>query len=80
MNGKLTELIPVEKGTRQRDSLIVSLVLSNIVMNEIIKRTRRAKNKRGNKNITILCYADDAVLLAESEDELQHLINANQQI
>lgn len=30
--------------------------------------------RRGNKSINILCFADDAVLIANSEDNLQWLL------
>lgn len=73
INGELTEPIPVEKGIRQGDSL--SPLLFNLIMDEIIKQVRRLRGYRmGNRNITILCYADDAVLVAENEDDLQRLL------
>jgi hypothetical protein len=44
-------------------------------MNEIIKDI---KNKKGyrmeNKEINIICYADDAVLIADNDDNLQRLL------
>lgn len=73
IEGELTESIPVDKGIRQGDSL--SPLLFNIIMDEIIKQVRHLKGyKMGNRNITILCYADDAVLVAENEDDLQRLL------
>jgi len=42
-------------------------MLCNIVMDEIIKNTPNLKGfKMGNKDVKILCYADDA----ENEDDL----------
>lgn len=53
----------------------MSPLLFNLVMDEIIKKVRRLKGyKMGNENISILCYADDAVLIAENEDDLQRLL------
>lgn len=67
----LTDTVPVATGIRQGDSL--SPTLFNVVMNEIIEevRTTDVGYKMGNKQIKVLCaYADDAKLLAESENDL----------
>lgn len=66
----LTDTVPIATGIRQGDSL--SPTLFNVVMNEIIEevRTTDVGYKMGNKQIKVLCYADDAVLLAESENDL----------
>lgn len=41
-------------------------------MNEIMKHLRKLRgNKKGNKKVTILCYADDAVL---AKDDLLRLL------
>lgn len=62
------------KGIRQGDSL--NPLLFNIIMDEIIGGVRNLNGyKMGNHNITILCYADDAVLIAENEDDLQRLLH-----
>ncbi|CAH1276451.1 unnamed protein product [Diabrotica balteata] len=43
-------------------------------MDEIIQAVRKGHGYRmGNKEIQILCYADDAALIAETEDKLQRL-------
>lgn len=45
-------------------------------MNEIIKKFRTVKEfKAGDKEITILCYADNTVLITDSEDNLLRLLN-----
>ncbi|KAK9887098.1 hypothetical protein WA026_020042 [Henosepilachna vigintioctopunctata] len=45
-------------------------------MDEIIKKVRGMRGyKMGDKEISILCYADDAVLIAENEDDLQRLLH-----
>lgn len=74
INGVLTEPIAVGRGIRQGDSL--SPLLFNIIMDEVIRSVRTLKGYRmGNREIAILCYADDAVLVAESEDDLQRLLH-----
>lgn len=74
VNGKLTTQITVNNGIRQGDSL--SPLLFNIVMDELIKEVKKGKGyKLRDSEITVLCYADDAVLVAEREDELQRLLN-----
>ena len=71
--GKLTQKIEVNNGIRQGDSL--SPLLFNI-MDELIIQVRKLKGyKMGDREIKILCYADDVVLIAESEDELQRLLH-----
>ena len=72
VNNEYTKSIPTEKGIRQADSL--SPLLFNIVMDELIKKVRKLKGFRmGDREIKILCYADDAVLIGKSEDDVQKL-------
>lgn len=73
-NNKLTEEIPTSIGIRQGDSL--SPTLFNIIMDKIIDSVKTADRgyRIGKREIKIVCYADDAVLLAESEDDLQRLL------
>ena len=60
------------------DSL--SPLLFNIIMDELIIQVRKLKGyKMGDREIKTLCYADDAVLIAESEDELQRLHTSSTQ-
>ena len=74
INGELTNPIPAGNGIRQGDSL--SPLLFNIIMDEIIKKVSKLRGyKMGEKKINILCYADDAVLVAENEDDLQRLLH-----
>lgn len=69
-----SEVIKCNSGIRQGDSL--SPALFNLVMDKIISRVRNLTGYRmGNKNLTILCYADDAVLIADTEDNLQKLLH-----
>lgn len=74
INNKLTKPIQVNNGIRQGDSL--SPLLFNIIMDEIIKKVRVGRGYRmGNEEVTIICYADDAMICAENEDDLQRLLN-----
>lgn len=70
----LSDAIVINKGVRQGDSL--SAFLFNLVMDKLIRavRPRRGYTLR-NRNINIICYADDAVLIADSEDELQRILH-----
>ena len=45
-------------------------------MNEIIKNLRDLQGYLlGDENVNIICYADDATLIADNEDDLQRLLN-----
>ena len=71
--GNLSESIPINQGIRQGDSL--SPLLFNIIMNEIVDEvTKRKGSTIGDEDISCLCYADDAALVAEDEDALQRLL------
>ena len=72
INGELIEQIPVSNGIWQGDSL--STLLLSIVMDKIMKQVRKLKGyKMGNKEVKILCHADDAVPVAKSGNDLQRL-------
>lgn len=74
VNSELTEPIEATTGIRQGDSL--SPLLFNIILDEIIKQVKTRRGYRmGNKEIQILCYADDTILIAENEDDLQRLMH-----
>jgi len=74
INNTLTEEVPVSTGIRQGDSL--SPLLFNIIMDRIIKEVKATgKGFTTDKGeIKIICYADDAVLISENEDELQRML------
>lgn len=62
-------------GIRQGDSL--SPMLFNILMDKIIDHIpKHLGYKMGETPIPIVCYADDAVLMAENEEDLQALLDA----
>lgn len=74
-NNQLTEEIPISIGIRQGDSL--SPALFNIIMDQIVndvKSTNIGYNM-GNTKVQIICYADDVILTAENEDDLQRLLH-----
>lgn len=74
IDGKLSDWFQVKTGVRQGCKL--SPLLFIIYMNEIIKNSNfEGGLNLGNNKIVSLAYADDLVILAESEGELQTNIN-----
>lgn len=71
VNGQMSDDVHSPGGIRQGDSL--SPFLFNLIMDEIIKEvTSLNLGYRLNKNTTsMVCYADDAAIIAETEDDLQ---------
>jgi hypothetical protein len=73
-DGKLSVIISINGSVRHGDSL--SPLLFNFVMNDIIKNSKDKKGYRmGNKEVNIIFYADDAVLIAGREENLQRLLH-----
>ncbi|KAI4501058.1 hypothetical protein M0802_003861 [Mischocyttarus mexicanus] len=74
VNGDLSKRIHVADGIRQGDSL--SLILFNIIMDEIISEVMTAGKgyRMGDREIKLIAFVDDAVLIAEDEDNLQRLL------
>ena len=68
IKGKLRTPFSIEKGIRQSNSL--SPLLFNMVTVEIIKKINLKKDCVGNKEIKIMCYTDD-ILIVENENDLQ---------
>jgi hypothetical protein len=63
----------VNQAIRQGESL--SPLLFNIIMDGLIKSVSNNKGfKMGDSEIKIICYADDAVLLSDNEDDLQRML------
>jgi hypothetical protein len=70
-DGKLSGKISVNRGVR-----LAGPTVFNLAMNEIIKNIKDKKGYRmSNEEISIICYADDAVLIADREDNLQRLLH-----
>ncbi|KAH1027582.1 hypothetical protein HUJ05_001061 [Dendroctonus ponderosae] len=67
--------IPISQGIRQGDSL--SPFLFTLIMDEIIEEISGLRMGYGinGKPICIICYADDATILAETEDYLQRQLH-----
>jgi len=74
--GTLSEWFPVEKGVRQ--GCVLSPYLFNILAEMVMKETLdgfQGGLQNGGQMITNLHYADDIILLATSETELQELVD-----
>jgi hypothetical protein len=72
-NNQTSRPITIKNGVRQGDSL--SPVLFNLIMDKIIVNLPKELGYRmGNDPIHIICYADEAVLIADSEENLQTLL------
>jgi len=71
-----SEWFHVEKGIRQCHNLSLYLfnILSEMVMRETVDGFQGGL-QTGRQIVTNLCYADDIMLLATSEAELQELVN-----
>ncbi len=74
LNGYTTDYFPVSIGTRQGDNL--SPTLFNLYINELINDIKQLDLgvPYGNSKVDILAYADDLVLMAENEEDLQSMI------
>ena len=74
INGELTESFEVQKGVRQ--GCVLSPLLYNLYSEQIFKDLEKFNGiKIGGINYTNLRYADDTVLVGDSEPALQELIN-----
>ena len=76
LNGTLSEWFITELGVRQGDNL--SPTLFSLFINGLAENIKSLKNSgipMGNKNISILMYADDIVLLAENPIDMQNMLN-----
>ena len=64
-------------GTGLRQGCIVSCMLFNIYINDLaveINKCNKGVNI-GEESLSILMYADDVAIMAESEEDLQHMLN-----
>lgn len=75
-----TEEIPTPGGIRQGDSL--SPFLFNLLMDRIIEEVSSLNigYRMGQKRISMVCYADDAAIFAETEDDLQKQLHRFYQV
>jgi hypothetical protein len=73
---RTSRTIQTNTGIRQGDSL--SPILFNTIMDQIISTTKEtpAGYKIGNTKLHCICYADDATLIADTEDGLQRMVHA----
>ena len=76
LNRHLTESFPTKVGVRQGDTL--SPTLFNIYINDLaicLNNSRKGIKLNENLEVTSLFYADDLVIMAETTDNLQSLLN-----
>ena len=75
LNGT-TDWFKIEKGVRQ--GCLLSPCLFNLYTEYMMRNARldelQTRIKTGRKNINNLRYADDNILMAESEEELKNLL------
>ena len=71
--GTLSEWFRVKKGGRQ--GCVLSPCLFNILAEMVIRDGFQGGLQTGGRMVTNLCYADDIILLATSEAELQELVD-----
>lgn len=75
VDNELTGEIDITSGIRQGDSL--SPLLFNLLMDKLIGATFKKGQgyKLGNKEIRVVCYADDMAIISNNEDELQRMVH-----
>jgi hypothetical protein len=76
VNGGLSECFQVMMGVRQ--GCVMSPWLFNIFIDKCMRVVCQGMKgvTIGDKNVSVLLYADDAVLLAENADELQRMLDS----
>ena len=73
MSNQTSRPITITNGVRQGDSL--SLIFFNLIIDKIkANLPRELGYKMGNNPIQIIYYTDDAVLVADSAENLQTLL------
>jgi hypothetical protein len=79
LNGHFTECFPIQSGVRQGDNL--SPTLFGLYVNDLIKNINNLNLGvvYGDAKISILAYADDIALIADSEENLQIMLNTLQE-
>jgi hypothetical protein len=72
-DGPISEPISVKKGVRQ--GCVLSLELFDMYINKVIKEWKQATQNGIQVTSRKVLYADDQVIIAKSEDELQMAVN-----
>ena len=77
MNGAYTDWFDVTKGLRQGCLLSPMLHVFNLYINDLVTYIKTECNgiEIGGENVCLLMYADDLVLLAKSEKDLQLMLD-----
>ena len=74
VDGELSKYTDIERGVRQ--GCVMSPDLFNYYSELILRKLEKERGlKIGGQNITNLRYADDTVLIAESQEDLQRMLN-----
>ena len=70
----MSDEVDIKRGVRQ--GCVLSSMLFNLYTETIFRYNNSMKGVTvGGRHIKNLCYADDTVLLAENEADLQNLLN-----
>ncbi|KAH1002292.1 hypothetical protein HUJ04_008390 [Dendroctonus ponderosae] len=74
LEGRETHRLPKQTEIRQGDSL--SPILFNLIMDELIAEVSKVGKgySLGDKKLKVICYADDAALVSEGEENLQGIL------
>ena len=75
MNGYFTECLVSEHGAKQGDNL--SPTLFGLCINDLVSDIRNNTIGVDCETVQVHCllYADDLVLISETEDDLQHMLD-----
>ena len=75
VNGKLTDWFPVTNGLKQ--GCLLSPILFNLYINDLVVKIKESciGIPIGGENVCLLMYADDLVLLARNERDLQCMLD-----
>ena len=75
LNGHLTESFMIQSGIRRGDNL--SPTIFNLYLNDLIKDINNLGLcvSYGDSNISMLAYADDLILISDSEADLKSMLN-----
>ncbi len=76
INGYISEWFDISSGVQQRDSVYPTL--SVLYINYLIKEVRKLNIgvKVGEELVSIFAFADDIVIITNSEEELQQILKS----